>query len=698
MSHSEIKTKNVLMTTLSTLHNKTKISYYFYNNQNNEKKFICTGISSIEAGSKYILSTESIDKIVVVGSKQTIFATDDLKSKELSNISLEEKELHNLQNVSAYEFYTKRIAGFLQNKEDILNECALNKYDENPLTNEERKEEIKKIVKKELEKNTNFEKILDNNDYNNLLNKIQKNINAKLKDSEDAYAQYIIYKSFNNHLSPQNNNITIHFVPETIQDEKDNITELVHTLCEPNEKINLYIDMQGGNRTSNYLRNVVSSILTNQLDDRVFLKKIVATKFESANYINEIVDETQRYKIIDLASGMNAFIRYGKADIINKYCTDIDIEDRTFRTLVHHMVDIDSALSLCDINSLVRKIIQIKILFAPFEKNPNDDNISPTYQVFLDGIYQDYKNLIDNININNIDINIIDIDNIDIDNLINPSFYLYLIEWSVKKGFIQQALTLIEAKMPSIYFKLGWISYPSLNEEQEAFLHQLGAPYEKEINNKIFYSLNNKCKQYKNSQTKNYYFTPTPDNIRYNLEKIFIRYFKNYQRPVPNKKELQQQLKDTKNFLVTNLLSETQFSFLYCKFRTIEDYISTFTATTKEYHPDTFFYMSEKNYLNEYKYKNRKIFFTILSCVGSYDYILKNSTEKISFCLEVNEKLNQNFQSLDELFMLHDALKKERNCNNHASNRELRLSKDVVETALKLYIAKFKEIQELIEE
>ena len=61
--------KNVLMATLSTfLPNKT-LNYYFYNDDKNTEKCICTGITSFEAGSKYILSTVSIDKIVIIPSE-----------------------------------------------------------------------------------------------------------------------------------------------------------------------------------------------------------------------------------------------------------------------------------------------------------------------------------------------------------------------------------------------------------------------------------------------------------------------------------------------------------------------------------------------------------------------------------------------------------------------------------------------------
>ena len=40
---------------------------------------------------------------------------------------------------------------------------------------------------------------------------------------------------------------------------------------------------------------------------------------------NPIVDETSRYKISDLVAGMNAFIQYGRADLIEKYIKNAEI-------------------------------------------------------------------------------------------------------------------------------------------------------------------------------------------------------------------------------------------------------------------------------------------------------------------------------------------------------------------------------------
>ena len=127
--------------------------------------------------------------------------------------------------------------------------------------------------------------------------------------------------------------IGVKFVAEQDdKEQKDNILGIVNTILgistDPEEEICLYMDMQGGNRTSGFVRNAVVSILNNQTTSRVSLKFIVATNFNGSTISeNEIVDETRRYKITDLVSGMNAFLRYGKADMIKQYCRELQVEE-----------------------------------------------------------------------------------------------------------------------------------------------------------------------------------------------------------------------------------------------------------------------------------------------------------------------------------------------------------------------------------
>ena len=53
---------------------------------------------------------------------------------------------------------------------------------------------------------------------------------------------------------------------------------------------------------------------------------------------------------------------------------------------------------------------------------------------------------------------------------------------------------------------------------------------------------------------------------------------------------------------------------------------------------------------------------------------------------------------MEQLFLLHDALKKERNCCNHASEKGVRLPQKVVSMAIEIYVDKARDIIRRCEE
>ena len=190
---------------------------------------------------------------------------------------------------------------------------------------------------------------------------------------------------------------------------------------------------------------------------------------------------------------------------------------------------------------------------------------------------------------------------------------------------------------------------------------------------------------------------------------------------------LKQQLHTTKenlNALQEKLITSTpqetitlqeRFLFLYCKFCTLEKYLDkkgNQTASTQNY-------MEERMKKNEFTFdlfyhvitiepedtlsnKPLSCSSTLLSCLNRNDYLIYTkdyANELKAFCITLHNKLNTNAakRKLEELFLLHQALKIERNCNNHASQKGIRLPKPVVEYAIKLYVEKFKEIQAIVD-
>ena len=130
-------------------------------------------------------------------------------------------------------------------------------------------------------------------------------IKSNRLSKETDYAKYYIYTLLENEYKffPLKENKEwdgplVVFVDESTSNGEDNLHEITNAICENDEPVNLYIDMQGGNRTSSYVRNAVLSILTNQINAPVFIQKIIATNYGSQNWLNEIVDETKRYMVV----------------------------------------------------------------------------------------------------------------------------------------------------------------------------------------------------------------------------------------------------------------------------------------------------------------------------------------------------------------------------------------------------------------
>ena len=815
--------KNVLMTTLSTLHNKNTINYYYHKAS---AKKICSGISSLEAGSKYFLSTVPIDKIVVIGSPETIDDSDEAVSADLLTLPLTSPE--QFTKHSAFEFYKQRIASFLQGYdideifarhllqeksyqiEDsraevlcniVLNElsslCAgkkISEYLSNALNTQENPNtfflELENQIKLQLFQDIDnsflhdfSEKYIDNNKlrqlketYSGIANidvkqysdeqrkKIEQdatltpmerqylftflkmNINQVLSEQEhyhtlikseetihglyqeihildkqleqvkekrklieSDYIRHLIYKQFDSSdkFSPLDENrisktLPIYFINESTADNKDNLTDIVNTLCGVNEQVNLYIDMQGGKRTSGYVRNAVLSILTNQPGNRVAIAEIIATNYDHNLWVNEIIEETKRYKILDLATGMNAFIRYGKADLLQSYCEAVAIPASSpFRLLVDCMVRVDNALSLCDIGELASAIEELRSFFKTANQLEADD-FSNIYQVLLNGIRQDYDTLLTS----------------------SSMQYIDLIEWSVKKGFLQQALTLIEDKMPSVYFHNQWLSC-DINAQQDHFLRSIGNSYDHRTANIIFYRLASALvpKDWKERTNQNlnlcnelwwYYKTNGKNtykpifNLNFFASKLKeTEYGSDYSYIFTT--EVEELLKDTRQKLISLPANQQKkcFPFLYSKFRSIEHYYENPEEKRRKatpqrltsYSPEVFYFFMEKN--NYFSYKKPSINFTVLSCLGSHTYQYGKSSDKNHFPISLELQLHTNLQpaikQLEEFFLLHNALKLERNCNNHASEKGVRLPKSVVETALLLYIQQFRQLQQLID-
>ena len=229
----------------------------------------------------------------------------------------------------------------------------------------------------------------------------------------------------------------------------ENIREMVEAIraagngAEDTE-IRLFIDMQGGGRTDGYVRNAVLSILHNESGGRFQIRQVIATNYLHGSFSNEIVDETLRYSITDLVAGMNAFLQYGKTDQLRAYFAAVHSENARIRQLLNAMSSIDEAVTTCDIRRLEEGILRLKTAFRS-SGGKTEDRDAEIFSVLEEGIQRDYGRLLES------------------DDRLN---YIDLIQWALRKDFLQQAITLVEAKIPEQLFMDGILYYPCEHEER----------------------------------------------------------------------------------------------------------------------------------------------------------------------------------------------------------------------------------------
>ena len=184
-------TRKIFITTLSTLRSARNISYYYVKNSDGTRLY-CDGIGTNEAGAKYILSTQKLDKIIIVGSEETKTEQDAAfvnSLQTLGNFQSENTDHLLWKNVTgnkALLFLVHRLSQFLTGEDEEI-DAAVN-------IEEPRKEELEHIVRdiagKEIPEDILFDRLCDDS---SLLEKIYSTIR---EDIESGYADREDYERY----------------------------------------------------------------------------------------------------------------------------------------------------------------------------------------------------------------------------------------------------------------------------------------------------------------------------------------------------------------------------------------------------------------------------------------------------------------------------------------------------------------------
>ncbi|WP_031556032.1 TM1812 family CRISPR-associated protein [Oribacterium sp. FC2011] len=215
--------------------------------------------------------------------------------------------------------------------------------------------------------------------------------------------------------------------------ETSHIAETIHevlTKLREHSKAKVYVDIHGGPRTTQQLVSSILSLLHLEgigiLSDNVFNVRI------DKNNTSYVENAGNTFRIMDFVSGMNEFMAYGRTDSLERFYknekklshTNEDNIENTKSELeaIEIFKKIASGIQLCDITSFENGLKNLRTFNSSMSKT------SSFLSIFWNDVETNYKGLL------------------------NPgeskASVLDEIRWCISKGFYQQALTLIESRMP----------------------------------------------------------------------------------------------------------------------------------------------------------------------------------------------------------------------------------------------------------
>lgn len=193
----------------------------------------------------------------------------------------------------------------------------------------------------------------------------------------------------------------------------------------------LRVDIHGGFRALQTTFQVVISILEKE---GISSYKNYTVKGKDGEF--HIVEENQSFDINYLYSGMNEFFSTGKADMLEKFVRSRPANEQN-RKLVDIINMISDAILLCDMDAFDAGCDRMAALL---KQRKNDASY---IDIFVEYFKADYGPL-----------------------LKKKKDIISKIEWCLNKDYLQQALTLIESKMPEKIYNT-YITCTNLNDTVE---------------------------------------------------------------------------------------------------------------------------------------------------------------------------------------------------------------------------------------
>ena len=471
--------------------------------------------------------------------------------------------------------------------------------------------------------------LLDGKRVEKVISLCSKEVREEIIDIEgEKYSSVSYLESRINKFVDENDlDIKLDFEVISMNEEdgvEKNIIELVEKIRGYHNKYDFFVDIHGGFRDDQYLLSDVIKVLSYE---GIKPEDVLTVHWDPVTSIG-VVKNVNDYKIMEFFAGLSEFRNTGRGDGLERFISKIVEEGTTeawdkkaWDKILEFVTGISDSIALCDMDRFDEALDEYYkwVNQRNEQEKKQEEKLIDLFVKYISKVYED---------------------------IINPDTRTIVreIKWCKKKGFIQQALTLIESKMPMLLMEC--ISF-----EKEKFVKK------KTFSNDIRIKDDRKrykkfCEEFKGKpwETCNEKAGEVVKNIRksYGKDENFILETIGYSVLPKNAKgdslfETQRQIpKHDPKELLKNLTSGIDYD--------------------------------SEIYSKKYKYNNYYLFFS--------------ETEGVD-AIDIDSSIKKDF--FDTLAM-HMWLKKQRNKTNHAAEEKERVTSEDMNKAIDLYICSYEKL------
>lgn len=228
------------------------------------------------------------------------------------------------------------------------------------------------------------------------------------------------------------------------------VTESASQVMKDYKDINLYIDFNGGPRNVAVLIMGLSNLMKLR---NVTVKEITYMDFDNKERNNNIVSVENMnalFRVVDLVSGVNEYVSYGRIRILKEYFKSCD--DQRIHIILRVLEDFSNNMQLCLTDYIMANKEQVKNALKSYQANTG---ASSSYEIMFSFVAEDILR--------------------GCRNLLEGSLP-EMILWCIEKEFLQQALQLYIELVPA-YLWDNKIFCPTVTEEQEYICWRIDQEY-----------------------------------------------------------------------------------------------------------------------------------------------------------------------------------------------------------------------------